>query len=144
MNPNRFFMPSYMGMRNVPMTSSMLGMTNSIPRSIGLFGKITNGIRSVSWGNLLNNANRTLNVVNQTIPLVRQVGPMFNNMKSMLKIAKAFGNETTVSRHIINNSIRNNNNNNNNSISEKSNSYQNENLVQKKEAESGTSPNFFV
>jgi len=140
MNPGRFFMPSYMGMRNIPMTSSMVGMTNSMPRSVGLFGKITNGIRSVNWGNLLNNANRTLNVVNQTIPLVRQAGPMFNNMKSMLKIAKAFGRETTGGRNINSNPIRNNNN----SVNKNSNSYQNENLVQKKEVESDTSLSFFV
>ena len=105
MNPGRFYMPSYIGMRNIPLSNPSFSPIGMVPRKIGLFGKITNGIRSVNWSGLLNNANKTLDVVNQTIPLVRQAGPMVNNMKSMLKIAKVFGNETT---------FRNNNNINNN------------------------------
>ena len=83
MNPGRFFMPSY-----IP---TYYGMPI---RNIGVFQRLFNGIRNVNWGGLLNNANKTLNVVNQTIPLVRQAGPMFTNLRSMLRVAKAFGNET--------------------------------------------------
>lgn len=141
MNPGRFYVPSYMGMRNIPMAASnMMGMANSVPRGMGLFSRITNGIRSINWGGILNNANKTLNVVNQTIPLVRQAGPMFNNMRSMLKIARAFGSETANKR--TNNNIRNNSINANNS-NLNSNS-DNENLVQKKEVSEDNAPNFFV
>lgn len=90
MNPGRFFMN---GIR--PNFNSIRGI-NYLPSrgNIGLFGRLTNSFKSFNWSNLLNGANKTLNVVNQTIPLVRQAGPMFNNMKSMLRLAKVFGKET--------------------------------------------------
>ncbi len=132
MNPGRFYIPNYMNMGTIPMSRSMLGLTNA-PRSMGLFQRLTNGIRSVNWSGLLNNANKTLNVVNQTIPLVRQAGPMVNNMKSMLKIAKAFGNETTK------------NVNKKNTINHNMNNYQQNNeIIQKKEVDTNNAPNFFI
>lgn len=141
MNPNRFFMPSYMGMRNIPMIGSSMGMANSVSRNMGLFSRITNGIRSVNWGGLLNNANKTLNVVNQAIPLVRQAGPMVNNMKSMLRIAKAFGSETTVNR---NNSVNNKIVNLNTSNISSENLISTENSSLKKETQYSSVPNFFI
>ena len=45
MNPERFFIPSYMEMRNVPMIGSAMRMTNSVPRSMGLFSKIKAGLQ---------------------------------------------------------------------------------------------------
>ena len=143
MNPGRFYMPGYMGMRNLPMSSSMLGMANTAPRSAGLFSRITSGIRSINWGGLLNNANKTLNVVNQAIPLVRQAGPMFSNMRSMLRIAKAFGSETNGINNInARNNVRNVNNNVNNN---RNNSVQsNENVSTKKEEVDDNSLSFFV
>lgn len=134
MNPGRFYMPNYIGMRNIPVSNSMLGIANSNPRGIGLFSKITNGIRSVNWGGLLTNANKTLNVVNQAIPLVRQAGPMVNNMKSMLRIAKAFGSETTY----------NNSHNKSNNFQRSSGTNYNNDYVTKKEVQNDNSPNFFV
>ena len=143
MNPGRFYMPGYMGMRNLPLSSSMLGMANTAPRSAGLFSRITSGIRSINWGGLLNNANKTLNVVNQAIPLVRQAGPMFSNMRSMLRIAKAFGSETNGINNInARNNVRNVNNNVNNN---RNNSVQsNENVSTKKEEVDDNSLSFFV
>lgn len=139
MNPERFFIPRYMGMRNIPMTNSMFNMTNTAPRGMGLFSRITNGIRSVNWSGLLTNANKTLDVVNQTIPLVRQAGPMFNNMKSMLRVAKAFGSETTSNKNgKINSNNMSNNINSNNYVSN------NENISQKKETHDESAPNFFI
>lgn len=129
MNPGRFYIPNYMNMGQIPMSRSMLGLSNT-PRSMGLFQRITNGIRSVNWSGFLNNANKTLNVVNQTIPLVRQAGPMVNNMKSMLKIAKAFGNETTT-QNIQTSNV-------------KSQPMPNNNITQKKEIDTNNAPNFFI
>lgn len=144
MNPGRFYMPGYMGMAN-NYTAPMFRMANATPRGIGLFSRITNGIRSVNWGNLLNNANKTLNVVNQTIPLVRQAGPMVNNMKSMLRIAKAFGRETGRNNNRnINNNYKNDNVINDSSKSTINNSYNNENSIQKKEVSDDNYPNFFI
>ena len=144
MNPGRFFMPGYMGIRSMPMSTSMMspmmGMANTASRGTGLFSRITNGIRSVNWSGFLNNANKTLNFVNQAIPLVRQAGPMVNNMKSMLRIAKAFGSETTdnSSRRNVNIMNQTNNSNINNNI------INSENSAIKKEVETNNSPNFFV
>lgn len=134
MNPGRFYMPNYIGMRNIPVPNSMFGVANSGSKRIGLFNRITNSIRSVNWGGFLTNANKTLNVVNQAIPLVRQAGPMVNNMKSMLRIAKAFGNETN------NNNVRTKNNN----VQQSSVISSNNNSVIKKEVQNDSAPNFFV
>ena len=63
----------------------------------GLFGRlggIASAIRGVNWGGFINNASKTIGVINQTIPLVKQVGPVMNNMKSMLRVASAFKDET--------------------------------------------------
>ena len=89
MNPGRYFIPNYVPNYHIPIRQ-------------GLFTRLFGGIRSVNWGGLLNNANKTLNVVNQTIPLIRQAGPMFNNLKNMLRLAKAFGNETNKKNNIEN------------------------------------------
>lgn len=136
MNPGRFFMPR-MGSNIGPMMGASLPFRGN---NIGLFGRITNSLRSFNWSGLLNGANKTLNVVNQTIPLVRQAGPMLNNMKSILRIAKVFGNETARSSK---------NTSNNNGVIKK-----NENItyvdnvsndvVQKKEVTNNNYPNFFV
>lgn len=70
-------------------------------RGAGLFSKLgtgLSGIKAINWGSLINNASKTLGVINQTIPLVRQVGPMVNNMRSMLKIASVFKDETDTPR----------------------------------------------
>ena len=98
MNPGRFYMPR-MGTGIGPMMGA-----NYLPTrgGVGLFGKIASSLRSFNWSGLLNGANKTLNVVNQTIPLVRQAGPMLNNMKSMLRIAKAFGSETNSKTNLNN------------------------------------------
>lgn len=149
MNPGRFYMPG-MGVGNNFMASPMLRAASSAPRGLGLFSRITNGIRSVNWGGLLNNANKTLNVVNQAIPLVRQAGPMVNNMKSMLKIAKAFGSETTSPRgrsnHLGNqaNGMVNNSRVASPAINKSEENYNKENVIEKKEVYEDNYPNFFV
>ena len=141
MNPGRFYIPR-IGTSFSPMMGS-----NYLPtmRNIGLFGRISNSLKSFNWSGLLSGANKTLNVVNQTIPLVRQAGPMLNNMKSMLRIAKVFGSETNNcsnfnNRNVINtqNTVSINNSNNVNSTSNETKSI----LVDDKIDDSY--PNFFV
>lgn len=66
-------------------------------RGLGLFNRLgssMNAIKNINWGSLITNTSKTLNVVNQAIPLVRQVGPMVNNMKSVLRVASLFKDET--------------------------------------------------
>lgn len=99
-----YFMPGYYSTMAAPsmMRGAMGGAMNGAMmrgagRGLGLFGRLGNSLaslRSLNWGGFINNASKTLGVINQTIPLVRQVGPMVNNMKSMLRVASIFKDET--------------------------------------------------
>lgn len=103
MYPGNYFIPNYSTpFMTIPYQTSR----------IGLFSRLGNTIKSVNWSGILNGADKTLGVVNQTIPLVRQAKPMFSNMKSMMKLAKAFRNETTSNRS-SNSTISNNYNKSN-------------------------------
>lgn len=99
MFPNRynFNMPFYQPYASIgPNTISGLGLGNSFPppmKTTGLLAKLR-GLRGFNWQGILNNTSRTLSVINQAIPVIKQVGPMYNNMKSMLKIASIFKDET--------------------------------------------------
>lgn len=102
-------------MGNAAMNGARLGAQGA-SRGLGLFSRLgssMHALRGINWGGLITNASKTLNVVNQAIPLVRQVGPMVNNMKSMLKIASIFKDETD--RKPI--TSRNQNNNSNSTTS---------------------------
>ena len=65
----------------------------------GLFSSLFGGAKAASatgaikqginWGGLLTNTHKTLGVINQAIPIFYQVGPIFNNAKTMFKIANA-------------------------------------------------------
>jgi len=73
------------------------GAIANVSRSGGLFSKlggVFSSFRSFNWGGLINNASKTLGVINQTIPLVKQAGPMFRNMRSIMKLASVFKDET--------------------------------------------------
>lgn len=93
-----------------PVTSraipSSLGLgASQVARTPGLFGRLSQtvgAIKSLNWGGLINNTSKTLGIINQTIPLVRQVGPMVGNMRSMLKIASVFKDETDVKQPTTN------------------------------------------
>lgn len=127
MYPNGFY--------NMPFTNpyNAMGITQAIPKSGGLLSKL--GLRNINFGNILTNTSKTLNVINQAIPVVKQVGPMFNNMKSMLKVASLFNDATTPTNSTRNNNTKNTtnikNNNNTKENTTTNNSYSN-------------SPNFFI
>lgn len=99
MYPNGFY--------NMPFTNpyNAMGITQAIPKSGGLLSKL--GLRNINFGNILTNTSKTLNVINQAIPVVKQVGPMFNNMKSMLKVASLFNDATTPTNSTRNNNTKN-------------------------------------
>ena len=82
----------------------------------------------------MNNASKTLGVINQAVPLVKQVGPMYNNMRSMLKVASLFKDETSPS--VKTNNVSNKNNTRNNNVIEKEKTIINSNY--------SNSPNFFI
>lgn len=98
-NFNMPFYPSYGSMG--PVLRNTFGMQmpqalGGITRNGGILSRLTGlgGLRSFNWQGLLTNTSKTLNVINQAIPIVKQVGPMYNNMKSMLRIASLFKDET--------------------------------------------------
>ena len=47
------------------------------------------GLKSINWGNLLNNTQKTLNVINQAIPVYYQVKPIWSNAKTMFRMVSA-------------------------------------------------------
>ena len=127
MYPNGFY--------NMPFVNpyNAVGAASALPRTGGLLSKL--GLRNINFGNILTNTSKTLNVINQAIPVVKQVGPMFNNMKSMLKVASLFNDATTPTNSTRNNNTKNTtnieNNNNTKENTTTNNSYSN-------------SPNFFI
>ena len=105
--------------RGASMRIPNMGMTRGVASS-GFFSRLGgffSSLRGVNWGGLINNTSKTIGVINQTLPLVKQVGPMVRNMKSVMKIASVFKDETDpVSNSISKNTsvtINNRNSNNN-------------------------------
>lgn len=106
---NPFYIPGYNPTMTMASPNLMRGMSATMPatRALasttraanagGLFSRLgssLSGIKAINWGGLINNTSKTLGIINQTIPIVRQVGPMVNNMKSMLRVASLFKDET--------------------------------------------------
>lgn len=108
MYPN--FIPNAPIINNIPYTMGNMARVGTLARgSGGILAKLGLTGKSINWGGLLNNASKTLGVVNQAIPLVKQAGPMFNNMKSMMRLASIFKDETDP-KNQINNPVNNQNN----------------------------------
>lgn len=128
MYPNGFY--------NMPFVNpyNAVGVASALPRTGGLLSKL--GLRNINFGNILTNTSKTLNVINQAIPVVKQVGPMFNNMKSILKVASLFNDATTPSNN------NNNNNSSNNKVNNETSDERNENTITNNSY--SNSPNFFI
>ena len=128
MYPNGFY--------NMPFVNpyNAVGAASALPRTGGLLSKL--GLRNINFGNILTNTSKTLNVINQAIPVVKQVGPMFNNMKSILKVASLFNDATTPRNN------NNNNNSSNNKVNNKTSGERNENTITNNSY--SNSPNFFI
>lgn len=150
---NNFGYPFMGGMPNQmisPMTRNMMGpamspLNRGISQGGGLrsllgLGRTTSpgGLtsRGFSFSNLLNGASKTLGVVRDAIPVVKEIGPMMNNMKSMLKIASVFKDETDTKEKKEETSSNINNNDQNNSTNKEKTDYSYN--------QSNNSPNFFL
>ena len=128
MYPNGFY--------NMPFVNpyNAVGAASALPRTGGLLSKL--GLRNINFGNILTNTSKTLNVINQAIPVVKQVGPMFNNMKSILKVASLFNDATTPRNN------NNKNNSSNNKVNNETSGERNENTITNNSY--SNSPNFFI
>ncbi len=98
---SRYYMPYLMRNAMIPAT------TRASSNLFGRLGNVFQGIKSFNWTGLINNTSKTLGIINQSIPLVRQVGPMMGNMRSMIKLASIFKDETDPKPNT--NNINNNN-----------------------------------
>ncbi len=58
------------------------------------------GLRNLNFGEILNGAQKTLNVVNQAIPIFYQIRPLWNNTKTIFKIANAINDDD---KKVVNN-----------------------------------------
>ena len=103
---NPYFIPNFYS--NIAPSMIRGGIGNAALRGLGqtrginLFGRLgnsLNAIKSINWSGIINNTSKTLGIINQSIPIVKQVGPMMNNMKSMLRIASIFKDETDIPYH---------------------------------------------
>ena len=150
---NNFGYPFMGGMPNQmisPMTRNIIGpamspLNRGISQGGGLrsllgLGRTTSPgsltSRGFSFSNLLNGASKTLGVVRDAIPVVKEIGPMMNNMKSMLKIASVFKDETDTKEKKEETSSNINNNDQNNITNKEKTDYSYN--------QSNNSPNFFL
>lgn len=83
-----FVMPN-----NIPFTPYGNTVSNSLLNTGGI-RNLFRGVHNLNWTGMLNNVSKTLGVVKDAIPVVKEVGPMINNMRSMIKIASVFKDET--------------------------------------------------
>ena len=112
-----FIMPN-----NIPFTPYGNPVSNTLFNAGGI-RNLFRGVHNLNWTGMLNNVSKTLGVVRDAIPVVKEVGPMINNMRSMIKIASVFKDETDTKKttnkeeikqkeNSINNTTSNNNYNN--------------------------------
>lgn len=149
MFPNNYNM-SFSMPYSANMMGPGIGMTSGLRSSIGipsrgglfarLFGNTFGASRGINLPNILNTASRTLGVVNQAIPVVKQIGPLYNNMKSMLKVASLFKDETDPPKK--NNNISRNNKIQPNTVTNETNELEKEKTITQNSY--SNSPNFFI
>ena len=98
MNNGYNFIPNPSFIRNVPMMPNYVA---PIPRISSLFGKgaaLGNNAASTSkitFSGILNGASKTLGVINQAIPVFYQVKPIWNNARTMIRVAKGLNTPDT-------------------------------------------------
>ena len=149
-----FAMRNLRTLRNINTINPLINGINPTSKNIGLIRRLGNSLsifKNINWGGFITNTSKTLNVVNQAIPLVRQVGPMVNNVKSMIKVASVFKDETdkvpkskpqTKYQPNLYNNLNNNNTYQESKLIPKENTIQKrqENIIQNEDY----SPTFFI
>lgn len=66
-------------------------------------------INKINFNNILNSASKTLGVINQAIPVFYQIKPLWQNTKTMLRVAKIIKNDEPATSKTTNNSSNANN-----------------------------------
>lgn len=107
----------------------------SMPRVGAVAANAASGASKLSFSTLLNGASKTLGVINQAIPVFYQVKPIWNNAKTMFRVAR----EISSSNSSSTNSSSNSNNASNNTANTNT-----ETNINSQEKESDNSPTFFI
>ena len=89
-NPYNFY--PYMNVNNLGAANLGRGaLAGGVLR--GARPSLFNSIRSIKWGSILTNTQKTLNVINQAIPVYYQIKPIASNLRSFGKIMSAFNSQ---------------------------------------------------
>lgn len=72
---------------------------NYIPFGVRPQISLFSGLRNLSLGSVLSGTQRTLNVINQAIPLFYQIKPLWNNTKTLFRIANAVNSDEKVNNN---------------------------------------------
>ena len=107
----------------------------SMPRVGAAAANAASGASKLSFSTLLNGASKTLGVINQAIPVFYQVKPIWNNAKTMFRVAREISSSNSSSI----NSSSNSNNASNNTANTNT-----ETNINSQEKESDNSPTFFI
>lgn len=107
----------------------------SMPRVGAAAANASSGASKLSFSTLLNGASKTLGVINQAIPVFYQVKPIWNNAKTMFRVAREISSSNSSSI----NSSSNSNNASNNTANTNT-----ETNINSQEKESDNSPTFFI
>ena len=76
--------------------------SNYHPRS-----SLFSNLKRLNFSEILNGTQKTLNVINQAIPIFYQIKPLWNNAKTMLKIANAINVDEKKDKIVKNNPQKN-------------------------------------
>lgn len=83
---------------------------NYIPFGVRPQISLFSGLRNLSLGSVLSGTQRTLNVINQAIPLFYQIKPLWNNTKTLFRIANAVNSDEKVNNNTNSTPIKEENN----------------------------------
>lgn len=86
--------PNFYNMNNVPNTRNALssGILAKLFPSSSAISSVGGATSGLSFSSLLSGASKTLGVINQAIPVFYQIKPIWNNAKTMLRVAKVINN----------------------------------------------------
>lgn len=109
----------------------------------GLFQSLKGFAGKTNWSNILNGTGKTLNMINQVIPIVYQVRPIWNNAKTMFRIAGALKEDNKETTSVESNSSTTNYSTKKREATSTSTS-SNENIYESKTFSNEGAPTFFL
>ena len=59
------------------------------------YDKCERNIKNMNWSSFLDGTQKTLSIINQAIPVIYQIKPIYQNAKTVFKVANAIKSENT-------------------------------------------------